>query len=196
MSKLPTNMQLRDPSWRPTKLVQLITQFNSINSPLLRLPAELRLKIWGYILGGNDILIASTDPVDSPKPLINISLLNAKSSPTFVSSTRISSRNLLSLPLVCRQTNTETTPLMAFELSAFHLQGVYAFYAFADSLSPIQRGAVREIVLGIVMLQIQLNQMQGGSRMRDNFPGLLRIVVMRGVFRQMLKLGWGRLNAD
>jgi hypothetical protein len=85
---------------------------------------------------------------------------------------------------------------MAFELSTFHLQGVYAFYAFAASLSPIQRGAVREMVLGLVMLHIQLNQMLGGSRMRGQFPGLVRIVVMRGVFRRILKLGWGRLNAD
>ena len=164
-----------------------------MNSALLRLPAELRLKIWAYSLGGHDLVITSNSLFNDPLPKIYVSIrseltLNSGSNPR-------TPNHLLSLTLVCRQIYAETHPLMPFSLNTFHFFGLCAYHSFVAYLSQAQRDAVREIVFGIFILHWYLLQAVDLT-IKDKLPGLEKIVVVAGAFSSILMLGWGGVSRE
>jgi hypothetical protein len=109
---------------------------NQRQSPLLRLPAELRNRIYEYTLGGNTILI---NPWFG-KPRFRITVCDETSweHPGC----------LVALTAVCRQIHAEAR-FVPFELNCFHSHAEYASSAFWVHLTPDQKNHIRSVILKI-----------------------------------------------
>ncbi|KAF2253363.1 hypothetical protein BU26DRAFT_399624, partial [Trematosphaeria pertusa] len=93
---------------------------NQRESPLLRLPAELRNKIYSYVLGGRLWELKDTLTAGSRE------------------------KNSMSLLRVCRQINAETASL-PFELGTFSFESLSALMQWSQRMPPKQRDAVRSV---------------------------------------------------
>ena len=99
---------------------------NQRESPFLRLPAELRNKIYGYVLGGKDYKSPFWQAFESSQD----ELLRDKES--------------LSLLSVCRQIYKETS-ILPFQLNTFQFEHQSDLSAWIKTLLPGQRDAIRAL---------------------------------------------------
>ncbi|KAJ4296249.1 beta transducin [Kalmusia sp. IMI 367209] len=93
-----------------------ITTANSIDSPLLRLPSEIRNRIFAYAMGGHVITIKVTKTFDIDAFTISHKLCST--SRQRGKRTRDSAAPPWQLPLVCRQLYAETA-LLPYSLNSF-----------------------------------------------------------------------------
>jgi hypothetical protein len=113
---------------------------NQQQSPLLRLPGEIRNRIYEYALGG--VILYVYRPSKSPKPY-HLLVRQAGSSLSSASSTGPS--HTFSLTRVSRQIHAETQHLPV-PLTHFRVRGgAGSFNAFLDRLSDSQRSAITTI---------------------------------------------------
>jgi len=139
----PRKCKLRAPYLTAVRTIRtILIRFSSLqnqhNSPLLRLPAELRNQIYAYVLG--NLIIR-------PKPSKS---LNQYGSPTPGLKLRAAGASLedeeratrfLALTQTCRQVYAETK-LLPFTLNAFDLRCLSQLPDFIYNLSSWQRNAV------------------------------------------------------
>jgi hypothetical protein len=112
---------------------------NRRNSPLLRLPGELRNRVYEYAMSGVTISV-----FPAPKPW-SPAQLHAHVADTATALTAMSSpSDTISLTRVCRQIHVETR-LLPFRAFTFHINSDGSFSKFVDSLLPIQRDAISTI---------------------------------------------------
>jgi hypothetical protein len=102
---------------------------NQQQSPLLRLPAELRNKIYGHVLGGFIISFRTSRPRHHCLIRFKVSRKIGEFKPS----------NLL---LICRQINAEAQ-LLPFELNEFNYRIPEAFKHMLDLLSDRQVNAIK-----------------------------------------------------
>ncbi|KAF1830338.1 hypothetical protein BDW02DRAFT_633741 [Decorospora gaudefroyi] len=102
-----------------------ITSLNVRNSPLLRLPGELRIKIYGYVLRQDEYwVIGHGGPTPAwYKPGNRLALLSA-----------------------CRQLYQETH-LLPFALNEFYFVGYYELQDFCLAIGPAGRHSIRKFRL-------------------------------------------------
>ncbi|KAH7069301.1 hypothetical protein FB567DRAFT_614836 [Paraphoma chrysanthemicola] len=110
---------------------------NSVNSPLLRLPPELRNKIWAYTLGDTRIHIRKQYPVQRTKSTRAYGLVHS----------RRASRPL-SLLRVSRQVYSDTA-LLSYHLTTFIFGNYNNLRAFQLALKQPQLAAVEVVVISI-----------------------------------------------
>jgi hypothetical protein len=142
------------------------TALNSTDSPLLRLPAELRNKIYAYAVGGYVIYVLDLrwgDPLVTPEIRLCLSKLFRLSGPLIRTprdetayrdgSEESTHRSLhkckvvskiQNLSLVCRQIAAESS-LFPFKYNTFKFDGQQTLEAFAQRLSLPQLCAVQTI---------------------------------------------------
>ena len=126
----------------------LSTTRNSTESPLLRLPGELRNRILGYVVGGHIVVLFDSPrsrPAGAPSGLPLQFRFTACSQTNFHDSygmKRVSQS--LTVTLVCRQLYFESAPLL-FEINSFNFRSVQAFELFAETLTSRQRSAIKTI---------------------------------------------------
>ncbi|KAF1840433.1 uncharacterized protein K460DRAFT_208393 [Cucurbitaria berberidis CBS 394.84] len=150
----------------PTDLVPVVRN-NSV-SPLLQLPAEIRIQIWEHILGGMRILISTFTgayfrPEYSDNPL----------------HTRLTTDHL-ALLRVCRQIYNETATL-TFSTNRFCFVGRSAFEEFLKSTKPAQRDALRRMVVDRPLMLFYIHPKNKRPRIVadpcEPFPNLKTIII-------------------
>ena len=123
------------------------TARNTKESPLLRLPAELRSRIYSYVLGGLEIDTMRSGTRDRPIMIPRERTENdeRRSLHDWVNARYAPTDTLLS----CRQINSEAR-LLPFSLNHFKLCRYPAFGALLDALKPAQRNAISTVrVFGV-----------------------------------------------
>jgi hypothetical protein len=162
---------------------------NSLKSPLLRLPAELRNKIFAFALGGHDITIYST--IYSTTSC----LMDHTFGKDFLSYTAVSSdkeaqgfvKPAFQLPRVCRQIYSETATL-AYVLNTFKFdretltknKGKYSGNGYStmdlwlDRLLPAQIKAIQSLQVSRWYWRRYVSGLR--PAFRNRFPGLKWVV--------------------
>ncbi|KAF2874983.1 hypothetical protein BDV95DRAFT_603756 [Massariosphaeria phaeospora] len=128
---------------QPETRLDKISKRNSIGSPLLRLPGEIRNRIWELATGGEGIEIweDGQDYENGPKKC-RVRRVRQQY--------RQSGYAVFRLSEICRQIQQETT-VMPYALNTFtfsvlnFLGGLRGFFDWAYQLSPAQRNAVASI---------------------------------------------------
>ncbi|KAI4931946.1 uncharacterized protein J4E92_003844 [Alternaria infectoria] len=158
--------------------VSEITTRNSTESPLLRLPGELRNRILGYAVGGYTVIVAvHCNPSVRPGPQLKGRLaiahqfvnnqcpksrrdymlgiyLNRSISTEDLSDFRGATCSLdgvdqiLTVTRVCRQLYHETA-LLQFKTNCFHFNSMDALDLFTEKLASIQLRAITAISIGM-----------------------------------------------
>ncbi|KAH6864804.1 hypothetical protein BKA58DRAFT_462254 [Alternaria rosae] len=122
---------------------------NQAESSLLRLPGELRNRIFELVVGGN-IVVVSTWTQQPAKPFVY--LTSADSSGSDAKGTQASSRapalGIFTIGLVCRQLHQETA-LTQYIKNIFHFDDMEAGRAFVDGLTSTQRALLTSISLNV-----------------------------------------------
>ncbi|KAF1912559.1 hypothetical protein BDU57DRAFT_522911 [Ampelomyces quisqualis] len=93
------------------KALQAITDMNQLNSPLLRLPGEIRNKIYYHALGGCEIYCMNSGK--------RVMLVGRPASQLAWKFEPIHKIMALHLPLVCRQISAETGNYFTFKYNSF-----------------------------------------------------------------------------
>ncbi|KAH5409324.1 hypothetical protein HBI46_172450 [Parastagonospora nodorum] len=120
-----------------------ITLRNAEQSPLLRLPAELRTKIYQYTLGGLEITL--TRSIIAQRLCLNSRERAANDERHPFYKLPSPSATLLS----CRQVNSEAK-LLLFSSNHFSIESFEPFMEFLDALSPAQRNAIGTVrIVGV-----------------------------------------------
>ncbi|KAI4931943.1 uncharacterized protein J4E92_003841 [Alternaria infectoria] len=118
-------------------------------SPLIRLPGELRNRIYELAVGGN--IIAVTGFYRRPGKL-SVYLTSANTSGPDAKSAQASLRapvsGIFTIGLVCRQLHRETA-LIQYAKNLFHFDIMYHGQEFVDSLSSAQRALLTSISVRI-----------------------------------------------
>ncbi|KAF9732882.1 hypothetical protein PMIN07_007212 [Paraphaeosphaeria minitans] len=130
-AKNPNNMH-------PAAAVVAITKRNSTESPLLRLPGEIRNMIYGYVTGHYNIyhtsdgrlMVGPIDPWDWRHAFVEFP----------------SVPSLLTLTLVCRQTYIESR-MHVFANNTFDTKNFFYFRRRVEKLSTEQKHAISTITL-------------------------------------------------
>lgn len=138
------------------------TQQNSLNSPLLRLPAEIRNMIWNYAVGGLKIMIrdreafANMSPYERAKDHQYHAALNP----------------YIQLHKVCKQTHAEVAPLI-YTLNTFCCYYLEPFDKWMKNRSSRQMQLVTSVRVPIQYFRLY------SQGFRDNFcerfPNLKRL---------------------
>lgn len=121
---------------------------NAVNSPLLRLPAEIRNEIFAYVYTGT---VYALKGLGYPARWVRTVLENFKGS---YGMDKEVSRSLLSLSFVCCQVHAETA-ILPYELGTsdfraadmFEHQAVLALKSFLEERSPRQLHAIKKMRL-------------------------------------------------
>ncbi|KAI4611745.1 hypothetical protein J4E83_007996 [Alternaria metachromatica] len=132
-----------------TVSLEEITLRNQAESPLLRLPGELRNRIYELAVGGNIIVVSSSY---KRWRKMSVYLTSADPSGPDAKSAQASIRapvsDIFTIGLVCRQLHRETA-LIQYAKNLFHLDNIYYGRDFVDSLSSAQRALVTSISVRI-----------------------------------------------
>jgi hypothetical protein len=116
---------------------------NQTESPLLRLPGELRNTIYHYAVERGHIV----EVWDCSSKGARTNILVYISVPTRKGKIFITMAKLFTLPLVCRQMNAETKNLH-YRWNTFHFSNLRAFTHFIRRLSEDRREAIVTMSLG------------------------------------------------
>ncbi|KAL1603993.1 hypothetical protein SLS60_005585 [Paraconiothyrium brasiliense] len=144
------------------ELEDISAQRNSTQSPLLRLPPEIRNKIWEYAIGGFNIKVFRTRSCEHLKELSYYAddLSEKLSRPTF------------HLHKVCRQAYVETAPLI-YTLNTFGFYKVSAMDRWIK-LRPIgQLQLITSIEVPFSYFSLYIQGLR--TKFRKRFPNLKRI---------------------
>ncbi|KAI4659039.1 uncharacterized protein J4E78_005462 [Alternaria triticimaculans] len=118
-------------------------------SPLLRLPGELRNRIYELAVGGNIIVV--TKSYTRPGKT-SVCLTSANTSGPDAKSAQASIRapvsGIFTIGLVCRQLHRETA-LSQYAKNLFHFDNMYHGRDFVDSLSSAQRALLTSISVNV-----------------------------------------------
>jgi len=136
---------------------------NQRESLFLRLPGEVRNRIYKYVFGGKQISILRPRVYSIDKSPIQ----------DFKSSTCVV-RKLLYLGETCRQMRAETE-LFLFELNEFRIAGGHNFKYFIQSVSQRQLEAIKTYIWP------RKSQLVADGVL-SKFAGLERIIVQKGTF--------------
>ena len=128
---------------------------NARESQLLRLPAEVRQKIYEYAVGGHHVVIDRKEAIEASKRGCFYHLLypNDRTRAGVYPDKMVNwewpgkynmQGRVPPLPLVCRQMHQETSLLM-FELNLFSFSNGSIRSDWIKSLKPVQRRALRQI---------------------------------------------------
>ncbi|ORY05074.1 hypothetical protein BCR34DRAFT_572310 [Clohesyomyces aquaticus] len=177
----------------PPKWVD-IAKRNAVESPLLRIPPEVRSKIYEYVLGGLDVHVETTwrRKIDrhgsGSRSRFDADLYFSDPSYRTTSSGFPATRSqdiahpglpwsrLSDVPRICRQIYAETATLV-YSLSTFCVPFGREILNWHEVLLPAQREAIKSITLGFwAYWYLQSGQQRVLKRL---FPGLQRIVVIR-----------------
>ncbi|KAF1961027.1 hypothetical protein CC80DRAFT_544424 [Byssothecium circinans] len=177
-----------------------ITTFNSINSPLLRLPGELRNMITEYALGNNVIMVEGFTQRLAPDKAVALEFrLVSPTSRTKEFGPGIDDRKqlpfstvqgepsknvslLFNLGLVCRQINAEAT-LFPYRYNVFHFNTVRTCDRFIEKLSTRQQGAISSISLGDTFIDsIILAIMHNSALEGKSFEGLTKAETISSIW--------------
>jgi hypothetical protein len=160
---------------------------NQQQSPLLRLPAELRNKIYGHVLGGFIISFPTARPRHHCLIRFKFSRKIAEFKPS----------NLL---LVCRQINSEAQ-LLPFELNEFNYRIPETFKQMLDLLSDKQVNAIDVLRMDTSMFyhvfgdtselwRGDWDEFAATSRSyRSGAAGLRSVWLERGLLRSFCRVG-------
>jgi len=122
---------------------------NQAESPLLRLPGELRNRIYELAVGGNIIVVTKSY---KRWRKTSVYLTSADPSGPDAKSAQASIRapvsGIFTIGLVCRQLHRETA-LSQYARNLFHFDNMYYGRDFVDSLSSAQRALVTSISVRI-----------------------------------------------
>ncbi|KZM26843.1 uncharacterized protein EKO05_0010786 [Ascochyta rabiei] len=121
----------------PTQITKDITLQNQIDSPFLRLPGEVRNRIYGLVLGGRQIQVLY--------PRLYSAERDGGQNDGFASLEPGTVRKLLHMTEACRQIHAETD-LLVFQTNDFRIASNHSFETFLDALSQRQAEAVRSLV--------------------------------------------------
>lgn len=143
---------------------------NSETSPLLRLPREIRDKIWEEVLA-NRIL----------KPFY----FGRKKRPDHYCTVSGSKMNL-GLLLTCRQVYSETA-LLPFEGNIFAFQGITLALNDVRKIKKVYRGYIRHIQICIDHHRSQRQQVADLRKIGSMFPGLSSIRIEYEWYTEMYK---------
>lgn len=177
---------------------------NATNSPLLRLPTELRLKIWEYALGGQIVAIHRPVELTEGKVIFGPDSANKGKAIAFVGfpalwrtlchrTRECTVPSAFHLPEVCRQIYCETSSL-AYSSTTFFFCGMFApdamedlncytrfsdFGDWAKGLIPAHRNAITDVKLFSLciskMLRPVYHDYGKGSQLLEFFPSLERL---------------------
>lgn len=115
---------------------------NSIQSALLRLPGELRNKIYGHVLGGHVIKFFFHDGsrrVYTYKETGELSTVYEE---------REDVSPILQLGLVCRQIRSETI-LLPYKTNTFYFTSLQALQHLCQNITPARGACITEIALSV-----------------------------------------------
>jgi hypothetical protein len=112
---------------------------NRKTSPLLRLPGELRNRVYGYALSGVTISV-----FPAPKPWDPAQLHAHVADPVTALTATSNVMDTINLTRVCRQIHAETR-LLPFRAFTFHVNSDGSFNKFIDILLAVQRDAISTI---------------------------------------------------
>ncbi|KAF1839896.1 uncharacterized protein K460DRAFT_437847 [Cucurbitaria berberidis CBS 394.84] len=153
-----------------SELMQISAKHNSLNSPLLRLPGEIRNKIWNYAVGYHQINISHSSygrssPIVSScevRPLYTNANLRTFIRPTF------------QLYKVCRQMYVETSA-MIYMLNTFGFKGSGTFDRWIKKRAIGQRRLINSVDIPYEYMRLY----RGGFRklFREKLPNIKRIGV-------------------
>jgi hypothetical protein len=109
---------------------------NRDKSPLLRLPGELRNKVYEYALSGITLFIFPSSNVEKPYRIhVHLAEEAASFSPAF---------DVTGLNRVCRQISAETR-LLPFQFLTFHIHSDGSFLNFVETLNDVDRDAIATV---------------------------------------------------
>jgi hypothetical protein len=151
---------------------------NQQQSPLLRLPAELRNKIYGHVLGGFIISFLTARP--RHHCLIR-----------FKSSRKIAEFKPSNLLLVCRQINAEVQ-LLPSELNEFHYRIPETFKQMLDLLSDKQVNAIEVLRMDTSMFYHLMRWPSLYSNSSELFGKCRSLARLSGL--QIVKFNTGHLD--
>ncbi|KAF2639451.1 hypothetical protein P280DRAFT_550206 [Massarina eburnea CBS 473.64] len=169
----------------PDHLVQIV-QKNSSDSPLLRLPAELRTKIFDYVTSGSSVTLtmincvgSNVEPWDT-KPCLR----------STVPSTYTPFEHDFALARTCRQIYHETSTML-FSNTAFHVRGPNGLLVFNRLLLPSQRNAVKTLEVDRPLRSPRLFTDGLGKPVSAMFPGLDSLTIEdEGLKASLIALGY------
>ncbi|KAF2132568.1 hypothetical protein P153DRAFT_354070 [Dothidotthia symphoricarpi CBS 119687] len=141
-----------------------ISSRNEQESAFLQLPGEIRNYIYGYVLGGNRFILDQPD-VSVPKATAVLCPDNVQPA-----------CELLGLTEVCRQTRSESAP-MVFFLNKFTLDNdpEPKSVTFANILGASQRNLIQHVVIDACHFECLLDSVDAAL---ENFQGLKRVTVV------------------
>ncbi|KZM25614.1 uncharacterized protein EKO05_0001866 [Ascochyta rabiei] len=144
-----------------------IAERNSIESPLLRLPGEIRDKIWRYALGEHEISIQNLSREEVVSDGYEIRTLHSEAlvSPGFV-------RHTFQLPKVCRQVYVESSHHV-YLLNTFTFLSMGAFDRWIKNRCFGQRRLIAS--LDIPRVYTRLYRSGFRRSFRQKFPNIRRI---------------------
>jgi hypothetical protein len=134
-----------------------------LQTPLLRLPAELRVQIWKYALGGKMYQVYCW-PSD-----------NYHKNPTRVLN---SERNYLSLLRTCRQIYQEAR-LIPFTSNCFRIKNEAGFQTWLDELDTPQQEAIAELHLVTLGVMQMVGHLYHVPKLSPNTPIIQRLPGLR-----------------
>ncbi|KAF2251348.1 hypothetical protein BU26DRAFT_592469 [Trematosphaeria pertusa] len=163
-----------------------ITARNSTDSPLLRLPGELRDRIFRLAIGGHVIAVTRDgrgiqllDPVSTKKYRPATATRGTKSShrgrARFLQGERIPGAERVSriftLAFVCRQIHSESQ-LLPYKHNIFHFDTPWSFGSFTKRLSTPQRQAIFSVSVGgdYIIEKILFPRRRAGLRPPTVYP--------------------------
>ncbi|KAI4634112.1 uncharacterized protein J4E87_001282 [Alternaria ethzedia] len=123
--------------------LESITFRNQTESPLLRLPGELRNRIYELVVGGNIIFVSGL--LQRPeKALVDLMTPGVAQKSTWTSVSRI-----FTIGLACRQLHRETA-LTQYTKNVFHFDDMQSGRAFVNGLTSTQRALLTSISVNVV----------------------------------------------
>ncbi|KAF1840370.1 uncharacterized protein K460DRAFT_410962 [Cucurbitaria berberidis CBS 394.84] len=157
----------------PENLVGIVKR-NASNSPLLRLPGEIRNHIWALAMGGHYIKI---EEVVYRKTTESLWMKTTYRAPANIED-RICPPSAFRFPEVCRQIYSETATL-GYKLNTFVFDHYISYNSkWMARLLPGQKSAITSVVLESVMFEGYVANISVGS-LRLTLPNLKRIEVPR-----------------
>ncbi|KAF2118563.1 hypothetical protein BDV96DRAFT_390467 [Lophiotrema nucula] len=160
---------------------------NSVSSPLLRLPGELRNKIWYYAAEDTEVYVTFHKKPTSksrhrPAEVINGEVRQNGHHTTI-------DQSIFCLPQVCRQVYAETATL-AYARSKFTFPAdcYQTLCGFSSHLNTAQRKSIACVQPGSCTFEIYYSERYGhyyGCEFRYLFPGLRTMIVSQGAMGQV-----------